>query len=167
VIAALRRGLLALDRVTTGAALVAACLAMAVAVAAGAWQVVTRFALDQPSPWTEALVRVALIWMALLGVAGAVREGALVSIDVAHRVSRGRARLAIEALTLATTLAFMGVLFWFGLAMAERVQFQQMAGLEISIAWGYAAIPVGAAFTIVGALAAFVDRRSTELDAAV
>jgi TRAP-type C4-dicarboxylate transport system permease small subunit len=159
--------LLWLDRVTTQVALVAACVAMAVAVGAGAWQVVTRFALDQPSPWSEALVRVALIWMALLGLAGAVRQGALVSIDVAHRLSRGAVRVAIEALTLVATLVFMGVLFWFGWAMAERVRFQQMAGLEISIAWGYAAIPVGAAFTIIGALAQFFDRRSTELDAAV
>jgi len=140
---------------------------MAVAVGAGAWQVLTRFALDQPSPWSEALVRVALIWMALLGLAGAVREGALVSIDVAHRLSRGTARLVLEALALVATLVFMGVLFWFGWAMAERVQFQSMAGLEISIAWGYAAIPVGALFTIVGALAHFIDRRTSELDAAV
>lgn len=159
--------LLLLDRLTTRVALVAACVAMAVAVGAGAWQVITRFALDQPSPWTEALVRISLIWMVLLGLAGAVRQGALVSIDVAHRLARGKVRLAIEAITLLATLVFMGVLFWFGWSMAERVQFQQMAGLEISIAWGYAAIPVGAAFTIVGALAQFLDRRSTELDAAV
>jgi TRAP-type C4-dicarboxylate transport system permease small subunit len=163
----LRRALLGLDRITTQAALLAACVAMAVAVGAGAWQVLTRFALDQPSPWSEALVRISLIWMALLGLAGAVREGALVSIDVAHRLSRGTSRLVLEALALVATLAFMGVLFWFGWAMAERVQFQSMAGLEISIAWGYAAIPVGALFTIVGALAHFIDRRTSELDAAV
>jgi TRAP-type C4-dicarboxylate transport system permease small subunit len=163
----LRRALLGLDRITTQAALLAACVAMAVAVGAGAWQVLTRFALDQPSPWSEALVRISLIWMALLGLAGAVREGALVSIDVAHRLSRGTSRLVLEALALVATLAFMGVLFWFGWAMAERVQFQSMAGLEISIAWGYAAIPVGALFTIVGALAHFIDRRTSGLDAAV
>jgi len=163
----LRQALLGLDRITTQAALLAACVAMAIAVGAGAWQVLTRFALDQPSPWSEALVRISLIWMALLGLAGAVREGALVSIDVAHRLSRGTSRLVLEALALVATLAFMGVLFWFGWAMAERVQFQSMAGLEISIAWGYAAIPVGALFTIVGALAHFVDRRTSELDAAV
>jgi TRAP-type C4-dicarboxylate transport system permease small subunit len=59
------------------------------------------------------------------------------------------------------------VLFWFGWGMAERVKFQEMAGLEISIAWGYAAIPVGGVFAMMGALAHFLDRRSTELDAAV
>lgn len=164
---ALRRAALGLDRITTQAALAAACIAMALAVAAGAWQVLTRFVLDQPSPWSEALVRISLIWMAMLGLAGAVRHGALVSIDVAHRLSRGTLRLVLEVLALSATVTLMGVLFWYGWAMAERVQFQRLAGLEISIAWGYAAIPVGAAFTIVGAIAHFLDRRSTELDAAV
>jgi TRAP-type C4-dicarboxylate transport system permease small subunit len=163
----LRAGLLAIDRLTTGVALAAACAALVVAVGAGAWQILTRFLLDQPSPWSEALVRISLIWMALLGLAGAVRRGALVSIDVAHRLARGRWRMLLELVALVATALFMGVLFWFGIAMAERVQFQRMAGLEISIAWGYAAIPVGAAFTLIGALAHFVDRRSGAPDAAV
>jgi TRAP-type C4-dicarboxylate transport system permease small subunit len=50
--------------------------------------------------------------------------------------------------------------------MAERVRFQTMAGLEVSIAWGYAAIPIGAALAVVGALAHFLDRRSEELETA-
>ncbi len=41
--------------------------------------------------------------------------------------------------------------------MAERVRFQQLAGLEVSIAWGYAAIPIGAAFAMLGAFARFLD----------
>jgi TRAP-type C4-dicarboxylate transport system permease small subunit len=164
---AFRRAALALDRVTTGVALAAACAALVIAVGAGAWQIATRFLLDQPSPWSEALVRISLVWMVLLGLAGAVRQGALVSIDVAHRLSSGALRWVLEILALASTAIFMGVLFWYGWAMALRVQNQMMAGLEVSIAWGYAAIPVGAVFAIVGALAHFLDRRSGELDAAV
>lgn len=159
--------LLALDRLTTRVALAFACAALVVAVGAGAWQVLTRFVLGQPSIWSEALVRVSLIWMVLLGLSGAIRQGALVSIDVAHRLSSGMARRGLELLSLTSVALLMGVLFWFGWGMAQRVQFQEMAGLEISIAWGYAAIPVGALFAIVGALAHFLDRRSTELDAAV
>ncbi len=163
----LKSTILAVDRVTTQVALAAACLALTVAVGAGAWQVVTRFLLDQPSIWSEALVRISLIWMVMLGLSGAIRTGALVSIDIAHRVSRGKFRLALEVLSLLSAALLMGVLFWFGWGMAQRVQFQEMAGLEISIAWGYAAIPLGGVFAMVGALAHFLDRRNTELDAAV
>jgi TRAP-type C4-dicarboxylate transport system permease small subunit len=164
--ARVRGAILALDRVTTAIAALAACTALAVAVAAGAWQVFSRFATETPATWSEALVRVSLIWMVLLGLAVTLRAGALVSIDVAHRYTRGAVRRTIEAMTLACALSLMGVLFWFGWAMAERVQFQTMAGLEISIAWGYAAIPIGAALAVVGALAHFLDRRSGELETA-
>jgi TRAP-type C4-dicarboxylate transport system permease small subunit len=165
--AAVRRAVLTLDRASTGAAAVLACLALAVAVAAGFWQVVARFATETPAVWSEALVRTALIWMAFLGVAVALRTGALVSIDVAHRYARGGVRRAIEAAALACSLSLMGVMFWFGWTMTERVQFQEMAGLEVSMSWGYAAIPIGAVFAMVGALANFLDRKSEELESAV
>lgn len=165
--AGVRRGVLALDRVTTAAASVLACLALAVAVAAGLWQVVARFATETPAVWSEALVRTALIWMAYLGLAVALRVGALVSVDVAHRYSRGALQRSIEAAALACSLSFTGVMFWFGWTMAQRVQFQEMAGLEVSMSWGYAAIPLGALFAMVGAVAHFLDRRSEELESAV
>ncbi|MDW8399595.1 MAG: TRAP transporter small permease [Acetobacteraceae bacterium] len=151
-----RRAVLALDRWLLLLAAAGAVAALAVAVGAGAWQVATRFVLAQPSVWSEALVRTALIWMVLLGVALALREGALVSIDLAERYGPPPLRRAVEAASLVAALAFMGVLFWFGWSMAERVRFQQMAGLEVSIAFGYAAIPVGAAFALLGAFARFV-----------
>lgn len=164
---ALRRAVLTLDRYTsTGAALLAS-LALAVALVAGLWQVVARFATETPAVWSEALVRTALIWMAFIGLAVALRAGALVSIDVAHRFSRGALQVAIEAAALASSLSMLGVMFWFGWMMAERVQFQEMAGLEVSMSWGYAAIPIGAVFAIVGVVAHFLDRRSEELEAAV
>jgi TRAP-type C4-dicarboxylate transport system permease small subunit len=165
--ATLRRAILAADRVTTGLAAAIASLAMTVAVFAGTWQVVARFATETPSVWSEALVRTALIWMAFLGVAVALRAGALVSIDVAHRYSHGALRRALEAAALAASLSMLGVMFWFGWIMAERVKFQEMAGLEVSMSWGYAAIPIGAAFAMIGAVAHFLDRRSEELDLAV
>ncbi len=165
--AAVRRLVLGLDRATTGLAAILACVALGIAVAAGLWQVISRFATETPAVWSEALVRTALVWMAYLGLALALRAGALVSIDVAHRYSGGVLRRGIEAAALACSLSLMGVMFWFGWMMAERVQFQEMAGLEVSMSWGYAAIPVGALFAMVGAVAQFLDRRSEELEAAV
>ena len=164
---AVRQALLRVDRVATGLAAILACLALAIAVAAGLWQVFARFATETPAVWSEALVRTALVWMAYLGVAVALRAGALVSIDVAQRVATGTLRRTIEAASLACTLSFMGVMFWFGWTMAQRVQFQEMAGLEVSMSWGYAAIPIGAVFAMVGAVAHFLDRRNEELESAV
>ncbi len=165
--AAITRAVLKIDRVTTGIATAIAVAALVVAVFAGFWQVVARFATETPSIWSEALVRTALIWMGFIGLAAAIRTGSLVSIDMAHRYSRGALRRGIEAAVLAGNVSLMGVLFWFGWIMAERVQFQEMAGLEVSISWGYAALPIGAAFAIMGALGQFLDRRAEELEMAV
>ena len=144
-----------------------ACLSLAVALFAGLWQVVARFATETPSVWSEALVRTALIWMAFIGLAVALRAGALVSIDIAHRLSRGLLRSVLEGISLASILLMLGVMFWFGWTMAERVKFQEMAGMEVSMAWGYAAIPLGAVFAMLGAVAHFLDRRNEELESAV
>ncbi|WP_245870108.1 TRAP transporter small permease [Teichococcus rhizosphaerae] len=162
-----RRAVLAVDRVVTEIAAILACAALAVACLAGLWQVIARFATETPAIWSEALVRTALIWMAMLGLAVALRAGALVSIDAAYRFSRGGLRRGLEAAALAANWSLMGVLFWFGWSMAQRVRFQEMAGLEVSMSWGYAAIPLGALFAMLGALANFLDRRSAELEAAV
>ena len=161
--------LLAIDRLTTQVATATAVAALAVAVAAGFWQVLTRFVFQDPATWSEALVRVALIWMCYVGLAGCFRTGALVSIDLAHKVSTGLIRRFLETLALASSLTVLAVLFWFGWAMAERVKFQNLAGLDVSIAWGYAAIPIGAAFCAIAALAHYFDpaRRNEELENAV
>ena len=87
--AGITRAVLKVDRVTTGIATAIAVAALVVAVFAGFWQVVARFATETPSIWSEALVRTALIWMGFIGLAAAIRTGSLVSIDMAHRYSRG------------------------------------------------------------------------------
>ena len=163
----LRAAILAGDRIGTTLAAAIAGAALALAVCAGMWQVVARFATETPSVWSEALVRTALIWMAFVGLAVAVRTGALVSIDIAWRLAPPRLRAALEGLALAMVLTMCGIMFWFGWSMAERVKFQEMAGLEVSMAWGYAAIPLGAVFAMLGAVAHFLDRRNEELESAV
>lgn len=165
--AGVRRAVLLVDRGVTGLAAMLACAALLVAVAAGLWQVIARFATETPSVWSEALVRTALVWMAFLGLGVALRAGALVSIDVAHRYTTGAMRRSLEAAALAGSLSILGVMFWFGWIMAERVKFQEMAGLEVSMSWGYAAIPVGAVFAMVGVVAQFLDHRHEELENAV
>lgn len=153
-----------LDQGLSRVALWAGCLALAVALGGGVAQIGARFLLGVPAIWTEALVRTALIWMAFLGLAAAIRAGALVSIDLCWRLARGPWRRVVEAVQLATTVGLMAILAWHGAAMARRVAAQEMAGLEVSIAWGYAAIPFGCALAIIAAVARFLDRRDAELE---
>ncbi len=159
--------ILAAERVVTAAGLTLGCLALAVAACVGLFQVVTRFVLGEPATWSEPLIRVLLIWMAYLGLAAAIRQGSLVSVDLVHRLARGRRRRALDAAIAAATLALLAILAWYGIDLAGRVRFQNLAGLEIPIVWAYAAIPTGALVSMLAVLAHFLDPRREELETAV
>jgi TRAP-type C4-dicarboxylate transport system permease small subunit len=156
--------LLALDRYLTGLALNLACLMLTVICSLGLWQVITRFVLSQPSTWTEESMRRLLIWCVMLGVVVAFRRGALVSVDLMLRLSRGWWKHLVRALIALSSLAFLAVLLWFGIDLAWRVRFQTFASMELSMAWAYAALPTGAALGLVAVLAQYFDPINEELE---
>ena len=156
--------LLAVERRVTDAALALACALLVVICCFGLWQVVARFVLSQPSTWTEEAMRRLLIWCVMLGVVVAFRRGALVSVDLLLRVSRGTWRRAVRAIITAASLAFLAVLLWYGIDLAWRVRFQTFASMELSMAWAYAALPVGAGLAMLAVLAQHVDPMNEELE---
>ena len=159
--------LLRVERRVTETSVFVACCLLAAAASVGFYQVLTRFVLSQPATWSETLVRTLLIWMAYLGMAGAIRIGALVSVDLLYRVCRGRARRQLEAMITIMTLVLLVILVWFGIDLAYRVRFQVLAGLEIPVTWAYAAIPTGSAISILAVLAHYFDPQRRELETAV
>jgi TRAP-type C4-dicarboxylate transport system permease small subunit len=158
--------ILALDLRVTSLCHALACLLLAVISCLGMWQVVTRFVFSQPSVWTEEVMRRLLIWMVMFGVVVALRKGALVSVDLMLRLSRGTWRRAVRAIITGVHLAFFGVLIWFGSDLVWRVRFQTFASMELSMAWAYAAVPVGALLAVVATLAQHLDPQNEELASA-
>jgi len=159
---------LSLERRVTSVMMVLACLLMALAACLGIYQVLTRFVFSEPSTWSEVGVRMTLIWMVMLGTVAAFRQGALVSVDLLFRLSRGAWRRVLHVLITGVTIAFLAVLVWYGADIAWKVRFQELAGLEmISIAWAYLALPVGALFSILAVLGNHFDPRYMELDTAL
>ena len=154
------------DRVLTGACLYLACLLLAVISCLGMWQVVARFVFSQPSTWTEESMRRLLIWMVLLGVVAAFRQGALVSVDLMLRVSKGAWRSTVRAIITVVNLAFLSVVLYFGIDLVWRVRFQTFASMELSMGWAYAALPVGALLALVAVMAHHLDPHDDELSTA-
>lgn len=71
-------------------------------------------------------------------------------------VGGGRFGKFFQLVGLAFSASFFLLLAWTGYQIAERVRFQNLAGLEISIAWSYGALPVGGAMAVLLALLAFI-----------
>jgi len=82
----MKRIILQVERYTTGLSLHAACILLGLISVLGLWQVAARFILEQPSSWTEEVMRRLLIWMVMLGTVAAFRQGALVSVDLMLRL---------------------------------------------------------------------------------
>lgn len=158
--------ILALDRRVSGTSLLIAAVLLAVVSAMGLWQVVSRFMLHEPSTWTEEAMRRLLIWMVMLGTVAAFRQGALVSVDLMHRLARGWWRVLVTTVIAVVTFVFLGVLLWFGIDLAWRVRFQTFASMDLSMAWAYAALPVGALLSMLAVVANLLDPQNRELETA-
>ncbi len=163
---AMRSVLRGVDRAVEATALYVACALLAVIACLGMWQVVSRFVLSQPSTFTEEAMRRLLIWMVMLGIVAAFRQGALVSVDLMLRLSTGAWRRVVRGLITASSLAFLSVLVWYGFDLSWRVRFQTFASMDISMGWAYAALPVGALLGIVAVIAHHIDPRNQELESA-
>ena len=144
-------------RVADAATAVALRLSIAfLVIAAGLaiYQVVTRFVFGAPSTWSEVVTRSAMIWSVFLGVAVAFRHGAMISVDVVRNALPGRPGLMLLLAANAACLVFFSILLWQGYLMTLHVRGQRLAALEVSIAWVYAALPVGSAFVLIAVAAA-------------
>lgn len=161
------RAVVSLDKASTQLAAWLAQALLGLCVACGLFQVVSRFLFNYPSDWSEVLTRFMLIWMVYLGAAVALRQGAMVSVDLMHRLSRGRFKRLLESVITLATVGFLGTVVYWGFVIAYRVRFQEVAGLEVSMTWAYLALPVGGLFSIVAVLAHHFDRQSHELETAV
>ncbi len=127
------------------------------AVAAGFYQVLARFVLESPSAWSEAWTRAAIIWAVMLGVALAFRQGAMLGVDLLHNLLAPHRARMLEHLVLLIVVGFLGFLIWIGADMTWRVRFQTTPSMGVSISWIYLSIPVGAALSLLAALAYWAE----------
>lgn len=80
---------LAVERRITQTAVALGCLGLVLAALVGFYQVIARFILFRPASWSEPMIQIALIWMTYLALAGAMRTGTLISVDMLLRLSKG------------------------------------------------------------------------------
>ena len=161
----MKNAFLTFERWTTFIAMLGACAMLTLASALGMFQIVTRFVLEQPAEWTEVLIRFSLIWMVFLGAPMAFRQGAMVCVDLAHRLAGPLGKRILDLLAATSALVILAVMLWFGSRYSWVGRFQTIAGLEsVPMTWAYLSIPVGAVFSCLAVIACFLDPRRFELD---
>lgn len=134
---------------------IVAALCLAVMLALMLAQVVLRYTAMGVPAFTEELARYAMVWMALLATAVAVREGSHIRVDFVPMVlgawspALGHAlRFFLDTLTLGICL----VILWQGVDIVLFAAAQRSEGLRIPLSWPYIAMPI--AFGIAALFAA-------------
>lgn len=130
---------------------------LAMASALVFYQVITRFILGDSAAWSELMARAVIIWMVFLVVGPAIRLGKMIPIDAIRDMFPRQYQIWLIRLVTLSTVIVLAVLIWYGYKMTLRVAHQQVAMINISVAWFYVAIPVGALLALPGVFLALMD----------
>lgn len=114
---------------------------LTVVVTATFLQVLFRFVLKIPAPWTEEITRFAFAYMVFLGAALAVKHHRHLSVDVINGFPR-TIRSVIIGLSYGITIIFVGILTYYGWIHTLESKIQTTPTLEISLMYMYMIIPV-------------------------
>ena len=134
------------------------CLLLAGMVAVLAWQVFSRYALNDPSTFSEEALRYGVIWLSLLGAAYSTGQGTHMAIDLLRDMSTGRVRLALQILVPVSLMIFgIGVLLIGGMRGVQIAGGQTSAVLRLPMAYVYASLPVSGALIAIYSLLNLID----------
>lgn len=135
----------------------AGAILLAIAAALVFYQVFTRFVLGDAAAWSEVLARALIVWMVFLLLGPAIRLGRMIPIEAIRNMLPKTAQLWLIRVVTVATLIVLGVLIWYGYKMTLRVVDQQVAMIDISVAWFYVALPIGAFIALFGLFLAHRD----------
>ncbi len=137
--------LLRVEQIIVGIEEAAVFLILASLLVTLSLQIASRFLFEFPLDWTEELARVGQMWLVFIGAAVGARraEHFVVEIfmDRVHFPGKQAVARVIDVLVVGFFLLLALVsawMTWFG-------SIQTMPALASSVAWAYAAIPVGCA----------------------
>ena len=129
----------------------------AVIIAALSWmvllcmiQVILRYftpAELRPFPWGDEIIRLTSIWVSFLAASLGVREGSHLSVEFfIKKVLPSKGIIFLKKIALGMVLACMVMLIWHGTAQTKSNAQSMLQNVAVSIAWFYAAIPIGCVF---------------------
>ncbi|HEY5863275.1 MAG TPA: TRAP transporter small permease [Casimicrobiaceae bacterium] len=111
-------------------------------------EVVSRYVFSFSISFVNALARLLLVWFFLLGAGIALRRGAHVGFELLLSKMKERTRKAFILFGLALAAIFYLQIIWSGWHALGPARTQTEAGLDLSLVWVVAAIPVGCALLL-------------------
>ncbi len=130
-------------------------LAMVVLVT---WQVISRYALNDPSTFSEELLRFGVIWLSLIGTAYVAGKSGHMSVDLLKNLLPSRWQDALNILIQFAFIAFaIGVLIVGGMRAVNIATQQYTAVLQIPMGAIYGSLPVAGVLTLIYSVLNIID----------
>ena len=119
------------------------------------WQVLSRYALNSPSAFTEEAARYLMIWVSLLGASYVFRMRLHIGLDLLTRKLTGSNKRIVEVAALTAAVLFALLILLVGGARLVELTWsldQVSAVLGIRMALVYLVIPLSGGFILLYAL---------------
>lgn len=131
------------------------------------WQVIARYVVGSSLSWSEELSRFLMIFMVLIGSSLALRDGKLISVEVAQDALKGKAKKWLKVITHVISIVFYVILMVYGLRVAESFGNQIAPGTRISMYFIYLSLPIGGLLLLMNSITCifeeFIGERSKEI----
>ncbi len=104
----------------------------------------------RPFAWGDEVLRLCAIWVIFLGISLGVRKNAHFTVDlVLNKIRSPKARQAADLIIDVIVILTLIILTYYGGIYAISNIASSLQNIDISMAWFYAAIPVGCIFEII------------------
>ncbi|WP_078392942.1 TRAP transporter small permease [Shouchella patagoniensis] len=120
-------------------------------------QVTTRFVINVPLSWTEEIARYLMIYIVFLGSGLAMRYNQHIAIDFLLDVIKQKNKERLQKMILWISALFCLLLVYYGSQLTYMVVDQSTPTLQYSMAWAYAAIPLGALVMLANIIALLIS----------
>ena len=122
-------------------------------------QVITRFIINYPLSWSEEISRYLMIYIVFFGSALAMRKQEHIAIDFLLEIVSAKVKRKLNIIILWICAVFFASLAYYGSNLTLIVVGQVTPTLQFSMAWAYAAIPIGSILILLNVFALLIELR--------
>lgn len=115
-------------------------------------QVIFRFVLEQPLPWSEEVARYIMVWIAFLGAALAIEKRAHPLVEVFVNLLPVKVRIPVHILAVGLSCIFYTIILYYGLMFVTSSMTQPSAVMRIPMGCVYVVIPLSGLMLFLNSL---------------
>lgn len=105
-------------------------------------QVVFRYLIEAPLPWSEELARYLFVWIVFLGGAIGLSRGIHLGVDLLVNALPAQVRKGLEVMTTGMIGCFAAAVIYASFPVISMNMFQRSPALGVQMSWIYIAIPI-------------------------